>query len=60
MSQSIRAELAALLKRVAEHRRRIKELQESLERLYARIGYVRAQGEYSEMKAGPRKTSRKK
>jgi hypothetical protein len=45
MSQRIRAELASLLKRAAEQRRRIKELHDSLDRLYARIGRVRARTE---------------
>jgi hypothetical protein len=38
MSYSLRAELAALLKRATEQRRRIKVLQSSLDQLTDRIG----------------------
>ena len=63
MSQSLRAELASLLKRAAEQRKRIKDLQDDLERLYMRMGRVRAHtADGPTLKAGPsqRKTTRKK
>ena len=64
MSDSLRAEIASLLKKVADQRKRIKELHDHLERLYARMSGARSQTVSEstlEMKAGPaRKTSRKK
>jgi hypothetical protein len=61
MSYSLRAELAALLKRAAEQRRRIKALQTSLEQLTDRIGQIRSHRSGGpDAKSGGRKTSNKK
>ncbi len=63
MSQRLRAELASLLKHAADQRKRLRELHDSLERLYTRIGRVRAQTEATaDPKSGPsaQKASRKK
>jgi hypothetical protein len=61
MSYSLRAELAALLKRATEQRRRIKVLQASLDQLTDRIGRIRSQRSGGpDSKSGARKTSQKK
>jgi hypothetical protein len=56
MSQPTRAELAALLKKAQDHRRRIQELQSDLATLMQRIAAMEAKrGRVVERRRAPRK-----
>jgi hypothetical protein len=55
MSQPTRAELAALLKKAQDHRRRIQELQSDLATLMQRIAAMEAKRGRVERRRTPRK-----
>jgi hypothetical protein len=61
MTQRVRTELQALLKRAAEQRKRLKELELNLDQLYRKIGRTRSHTDGGiDPKSGARKNNRKK